>query len=112
MIFNPLTITKEELDQLPYTKGNAGKKYTQIIIIPMDEFHSSGYRCMKFVIADQRNGYCETVAVVGGYSDVIHLWSGNANIDCLPCGYLRIILDDPVKLRSWIGSDFFVDKID
>lgn len=108
-----LTITQEELNQLPYsTQEIAGKLYKQIIIIPTDTIHDTGFRCMKYVLLQWNDyGPCEVVGVVGGYSDVLHLWrskNGLAIIDCLPCGYLRILLDNDAKVPSFIGSDFFI----
>lgn len=42
--------------------------FNNVIIVPTDDIHDSGYRCMKFVLVRGR----EIVGCVGGYSDVVH----------------------------------------
>lgn len=62
--------TLEELKDLWYL--NPGKKeFDSVIIVPMDEVHDSGYRCMKYVLCDTKDDII--VGVIGGYSDVLHL---------------------------------------
>ncbi|MBO6254180.1 MAG: DNA cytosine methyltransferase [Bacteroidaceae bacterium] len=41
--------------------------FNNVIIVPTDNIHDSGYRCMKFVLVRGR----EIVGCVGGYSDVV-----------------------------------------
>lgn len=103
-------ISKEELNALPYSTSEIeGKSFSQVIIIPTDNIHDSGFRCMKYILLKWENGL-NVVGVVGGYSDVIHLWNGKANIDCLPCGYLRVMLDETATVPYFVGSDFFVER--
>lgn len=110
--------TLEELKELPYdTDGSVrGKKYNQIIIVPTDELHDSGYICMKYVLIKIGTKYPpEVVAVVGGYSDVLHMSYGihtvKANIDCLPNSKcLRVILYEDMTVPYFIGSDFYVER--
>ena len=105
MTIDVKTITKEELNNLQYSKGDiVGLEYNNIIIIPINELHDSGFGCMKFVLLNHEN----LVGVIGGYSDVIHLWNGRFSIDCLPCGYLRVMLYTKEKVPAFVGSDFFV----
>lgn len=99
------------------------KVFTDIIIVPTNEIHESGYRCMKFVLAD--NG--EIVGVVGGYSDVIHsngvgnyghqsfersLDTGmippmDLSIDCLRASNCIRLMVAPSRIRDgFILSDF------
>lgn len=106
--------TLEELKELPYdTDGSVrGKKYNQIIIVPTDELHESGYICMKYVLIMVGMEYPpEVIAVVGGYSDVLHITDGiRANIDCLPNSKcLRVILYEDATVPYFIGSDFYVE---
>lgn len=105
--------TLEELKELPYdTDGSVrGKKYNQIIIVPTDELHDSGYICMKYVLIKIGVKYPpEVVAVVGGYSDVLHILGTKANIDCLPNSKcLRVILYEDMTVPYFIGSDFYVE---
>ena len=111
-IDNIKEISREELNALPYSTSEiVGKKFRNIIIIPTDEIHDSGFRCMKYILLNfaEYGGY-EVVGVVGGYSDVLHLWKGRASIDCLPCGYLRVMLEGTSTVPYFIGSDFFVER--
>lgn len=103
-------ISREELDALPFSTSEIiGKPFSQVIIIPTDDIHDSGFRCMKYILLKWKDGL-NVVGVVGGYSDVIHLWNGKAKIDCLPCGYLRVMLDEPATVPYFVGSDFFVES--
>ena len=45
-----------------------GEVFTDVIIVPTDDIHESGYRCMKFVLANQG----KICGVVGGWSDVVY----------------------------------------
>lgn len=111
-IENIKEISREELNALPFSTSEIiGKPFSQVIIIPTDDIHDSGFRCMKYILLKWENGL-NVVGVVGGYSDVIHLWNSKANIDCLPCGYLRVLLDEPATVPYFIGSDFFVERWD
>lgn len=112
--------TLEELKELPYDTDSSvrGKKYNQIIIVPTDELHESGYICMKYVLIMIGMEYPpEIVAVVGGYSDVLHLSGGinavKANIDCLPNSKcLRVIFYEDMTVPYFIGSDFYAERED
>lgn len=109
-IYNIEEISREELNALPFSTSEiVGKKFKEIIIIPTAEMHDSGFRCMKYILLNWENGL-NVVGVVGGYSDVIHLWGNKVSIDCLPCGYLRIMLNEPAIVPCFIGSDFFVER--
>lgn len=62
--------TLGELKELEYL--NPGEKeFDSVIIVPRDEVHDSGYRCMKYVLCDTKNDII--VGVIGGCSDVLHL---------------------------------------
>lgn len=104
-------IIREKLNVLPYSTNEIiGKEYDNIIIIPTGDIHDSGFACMKYVLLKQEKGL-DIVGVIGGYSDVLHLRAGcRASIDCLPCGYLRIMLEVPATVPCFIGSDFFVER--
>lgn len=109
-IENIKEISREELNALPFSTSEiVGKKYDNIIIVPTCEMHDSGFRCMKYILLKWEFGLI-VVGVVGGYSDVIHLWNGDAKIDCLPCGYLRVMLNEPATVPYFVGSDFFVER--
>lgn len=103
---NIFDMKKSDFDNIPMVELDEEVKFTDIIIIPTDDFHESGYKCMKFCAVN--NG--KPIAMLGGSSDVIHLdgiggygkwdWRNNDipkttdikawNIDCLPCGYLHM----------------------
>ena len=109
----PLAVTQEMLNSLPYSANEIiGEEYSQIIIIPTEDIHDSEYRCMKYVLLKFKESSLVVVGVVGGYSDVIHLPKTvtRINIDCLPCGYLRVMFDEPQRVPDFICSDFFVDR--
>ena len=96
--------------------------FTEIVIVPTDEVHDSGFLCMKFILCNHR----EIVGVVSGWSDVVHVngiggygsnfeealrtqktkrvgWS----IDCLPgSGCIRLFSDCECETEDFIGSDF------
>ena len=113
-INNIREIDREELYALPFSTSEIiGKEYDNIIIIPTDDMHPTGFRCMKYILLTlKRQNVLDVVGVVGGYSDVIHFISAGcrASIDCLPCGYLRIILEEPATVPCFIGSDFFIER--
>lgn len=114
--------TKEEFENLDYFEPT--DEFNGIIIIPTNEMHESGYKCMKFALMN----HWEVVGCVGGGSDVIHLngiggygkygeefnrslstglvkrvdWS----IDCLPNGLIRLFCSSKLELDKIICSDF------
>lgn len=84
-----------------------------IIIIPTTKKHDSGFSCMEFILIN-KNG--EPVYRTFGGSDVINIdgiggygdWNPDHgvpksikpvgwSIDCLPCGYLRLWCNKPIK---------------
>lgn len=98
--------------------------FKEVIIVPMEEIHDSGWGCMKFILAERN----EVKGVVSGYSDVVHIngiggygrdWESAArtgmvprhswSIDCLPgSGCLRLFCDEDLSINPWFGSDFEV----
>lgn len=116
-------VTLEELQALTEEDYPTGRDtvFDSVIIVPMDDIHESGYRCMKFVLIQGH----DVVGVCGGYSDVIHIngiggygrWYSRIpsgvkpvgwSIDCLPCGVLRLFGHKKMTTDDWIGSDFSV----
>ena len=119
--------TREYFVNLNYFKPI--DNFNGVVIVPSDDIHDSGYRCMKFVLTN----HGRVVGCVGGGSDVIHLngiggygkyvdyekviktgmvkrvdWS----IDCLPCGLLRLFCSSNLSIDDFICSDFclYVNK--
>lgn len=96
--------------------------FNNVVIVPMNELHDSGYRCMKFILC--RDG--DIVGVVGGWSDVVHPngignhgssydWRVTQNIglaiDCLAeSGCVRLMMDGLYNCSDFIGSDFIFYK--
>ena len=98
--------------------------FNDIIIVPMDDIHDNGYRCMKFILIRRS----EIVGCVGGGSDVVHpSWISNMGlypdlnmyakgfipamdmtIDCLKeSGCVRLMFgDNALKCEEFILSDF------
>ena len=106
----------KELRDLPITPSSeiVNQPYNQIIIVPTENIHDSGYLCMKYVLVEVGKEYPpKIVGVVGGWSDVLHLGQGartpKANIDCLPNSEcLRLILYENCLVPYFVGSDFYV----
>ena len=97
--------------------------FNNVVIVPMNELHDSGYRCMKFILV--HNG--DIVGVIGGWCDVVHPngignhglshdWRVTPNIalsiDCLAeSGCVRLMMDGLYKCSDFICSDFIFYKI-
>ena len=99
--------------------------FTDVVIVPMNELHDSGYRCMKFILVYQG----KIVGAVSGWSDVVFP-NGIGNygkfmnsfktdlvpnmylsIDCLPkSGCIRLMMVDKYKCSDFIGSTFIFYK--
>lgn len=100
------------------------KPFRWVIIVPMDEVHDSGYRCMKFIVGD---GYDIYGAIYTG-SDVVNP-NGIGNygktgistskiirglvpyiglsLDCLvESNCVRLMMSKQCELDSFIGSNF------
>lgn len=112
-------LTKKQFKEMKYFKPTT--PFTDIIVVPTDNTHDSGYRCMKFVLWNEIKG--EISGVVGGSSDVIHFngiggWGKRLydnpslipigyRIDCLKkSGYLRIMTGHYLEIDDWFYSDF------
>lgn len=112
-------ITRKQFKEMEYFKPT--KPFTDIIIVPTDKIHDSGFRCMKFVLLNCVTG--EISGVVGGESDVIHFngiggWGKELfkqssqspisyRIDCLKkSGYLKIMTDHYLDIDDYFYSDF------
>lgn len=105
---------------------NFGKDslFDSVIIVPTNEVHDSGFRCMKFILVNEGG----IVGAVGGGSDVVHP-NGIGNhgkemsyfdslskqtipymglsLDCLrESNCVRIMMSKLCKCDSFIGSDF------
>lgn len=59
--------TLEELRAIENFGEN--EEFSAFVIVPMEELHDSGYRCMKFIL--ERDG--DIVGAVSGWSDVVHV---------------------------------------
>jgi len=98
--------------------------FNSVVIVPIDELHDSGYRCMKFILCRDD----DIVGVVGGGSDVVHPngignhglssdWSVTPNIglriDCLAgSSCVRLMMDGLYKCSKIIVSDFIFYKVE
>lgn len=85
--------TIDKFKELPrnsdWKNQNIGE-VSNIIILPCDSYHDSGFRNMEFVIIGDNN---KPICRVGGGSDVVHFENlpRDINIDCLPTsGLLRL----------------------
>lgn len=112
-------LTKKQFKEMKYFKPTS--PFTDIIVVPTDHIHDSGFRCMKFVLWNAIKG--EISGIVGGASDVIHFdgFGGYGRylftdtppkrvaykIDCLKkSGYLRIMTDHYLEIDDCFYSDF------
>lgn len=94
--------TLKELQEMDEYKPT--KTFRWVIIVPMDEIHDSGFRCMKFVVG---NGD-EICGVIYTGSDVV-CPDGitGINADCLVgSGCIRLMPRCNCELDSFIGSSF------
>lgn len=102
--------------------------FDSVIIVPMEELHDSGFRCMKFILLEKG----EIVGVVGGWCDVVHpngignygrsLKRPNGKLEPIPAyismdclansGCVRLMLGDYYECDDFIGSDFCFYKVD
>ena len=104
-------MTREDFLALPQRNPNEpAELFDSLIILPLDDLHDSGYRCMDFVGC--LNG--EPICRLSGCSDVLHIdgiegfggFIRNAlppkgwTIDCLPgSGLLRLFPMREYRLR-------------
>lgn len=114
--------TLQEFLEMPNKKPDG--PFTSVVIVPTDEIHESGYRCMKFILAF--NG--DIVGVVDTGSDVVwpngrekHWTAENfewvpyigLHMDCLvESRCARIMVDKPCELNDFVGSDFIFYAIE
>ena len=118
--------TLQELREIKTFGEN--EEFSAFVMVPMEELHDSGYRCMKFILERDR----EIVGAVSGWSDVVHINGIGSygaygddfksalksqmvprvgmSMDCLPkSGCLRFMCNDRdkiMKAENFIGSDF------
>lgn len=120
------TMTIEDFKNIPHRNGTHDlTEVTSLIILPAENLHDSGYRCMDFIAVK----YKEPICKISGFSDVLHLdgiggygeWNGSLpsqvspkgwEIDCLPCGLIRIFSRRYLKVEDYAVSDFSVYAID
>lgn len=112
--------TLQDFLEMPTKKPT--ETFTSVIIVPTDEIHDSGFRCMKFILV---NHLAEIVGVVDTGSDCI--WPNGVgnygrnrlgdlmqrisymglHMDCLTeSRCVRIMLSKKCILNDFIGSDF------
>lgn len=116
-------MTKEDFAQVPMVEDPyTAPSFSSLVIIPTENEHDSGWICMEFVAVDGRGN---PMFKMSGYSDVLHLdgiggygdWYERGVsrpeliepkswcFDCLPCGYIRLMCNRPMKYGGGI-SDF------
>lgn len=98
--------------------------FNNVVIVPMNELHDSGYRCMKFILCHNRN----IVGAVAGWCDVVHPngignhgtsydWGATPSlglsIDCLAgSGCVRLMMNGLYVCSDSILSDFIFYKVE
>ena len=121
--------TLEELQNIE--NYNEEAVFDSIILVPMEELHDSGFRCMKGILVR----YGEIVGSVGGWCDVVNpngignygrysdslsrlISSGliprmNLSMDCLDKSHcIRIMLDGEWQMDKFIGSNLCFYKLE
>lgn len=119
--------TFEKLSQIPIINWDKkdNNRYDSVIIVPMNDVHDSGYRCMTYLfcrgntIVARNNGCSDVLHLdgIGGYGD----WTKEQTIpkkilpkawrvDCLPNGFLRIFCRGKIKNGNGLSDyDIFAD---
>lgn len=105
--------TKKELEALPQREYQEDiGEFDSLIILPTQQMHDSGFRCMDFVAVKENIPFCR----LSGCSDVIHLDGIFANgniptplkgwsIDCLKeSGLLRLFSYAKLKAGPALSS--------
>jgi len=109
-----LKMKKEDFEKVPFRNAETNlDDFYSAVIIPAEDMHDSGYRCMDFVAI---NSSKEPICRLSGCSDVLDIdgiggYGLNGalsdkvdnkawQIDCLPCGYLRIFPGTGYKLQA------------
>lgn len=100
------------------------KPFRWVIIVPMDDVHDSGYRCMKFIVGDGYDIYgviytgSDVVNPngIGNYGKTMDLTSAirrglvpyiGLSMDCLVgSNCVRLMMSKACELDSFIGSNF------
>ena len=116
-------MTREDFEKVPWRNGifSEEKEFYSLVVIPKDEIHDSGYRCMDFVSVSKDG---EPMVRLSGCSDVLHIngiggyghWKPNTGIpnkitpvawsvDCLKeSGYIRLFSDRPLTCGHVLSS--------
>lgn len=122
-------VTKENVETIPLLEWHFDKQigdlFDSILIVPTDDIHDSGYRCMQHVLCKGS----EAVKRIYRGSDVIHIdgiggygifngyipevvkpvgWS----IDCTPNGFLRIFIGHRKIMVGNGLSDFDIYSVE
>lgn len=112
-------VTIEELKKLPRRKWDEDIGiFDSLVIIPENEIHESGYRCMDFAAVKDGEAFC----LLSGRSDVVHIdgiggygnWRDNIpklvvptgwSIDCLAkSGLLRLFSRSEMTCGAALSS--------
>lgn len=118
-----LELKKEDFENLPIIgwQEAEGKLCNSLIIVPTGEMHDSKWQMMSFCLVDLNNN---PIALLDSGTDIIHFdgigsygkngWKWNLKnnksprsswqIDCLPCGYLRIFSAGGILIGSALSS--------
>lgn len=119
-----LNMTVEDFKKVPFrTIDTDFSEFYSLVILPTEEIHDSGYKCMDFVAID-KSGY--PICRLSGCSDILHLdgiggfgeYKENMNfhsilpkgwsIDCLPCGLIRVFSKYMLKPDDMAVSSYCV----
>lgn len=123
---NPNEYTLKEFQEMEEFKPE--KPFRWVIIVPMDDVHDSGYRCMKFIVGDGHDIYGaiytgSDVVDPNGIGNFGKDWGRTTprgmvpyiglSLDCLVgSNCVRIMMAKPCELDSFIGSNFIFYAIE
>lgn len=115
--------TKEDFESLPLRPWNQETECWALVIVPTQQVHDSGYRCMYYVACDKDG---EALFRIAGGSDVLHLdgiggygyqWLQKGqgvpqlvppsgwSLDCLKkSGLLRLFSNKPMRVGHALSS--------
>lgn len=103
---NILKMKKTDFEKIPYRKFFNDKQpfFSSYVLIPLKKKHSSGWNCIKIIgcIND------EPIVALTTTTDLLYTFKvDRLNIDCLPCGYLRLFCNEKM-LADYDVSDFMI----
>ena len=139
MRMNVLEMAREDFEKVPAYDGenwDFGTRFNSLVILPTGRIHEeTGYACMAFCAVDKEDAplirFDRTIDILrldglGGNGLGYEYYGKHLEdmpepllkakgwaIDCLPCGYLRVLAKCPMYLDERGPTDYFkIDAMD